>query len=450
MKIRAYLSALCLCLAFFTEHQAVAASDIQPTPNVPPFNPAPSIVTERAHQAMPTITLIIDDIGYNLRNGQRAIQLPGEVTFAILPHTPHSKRLAKEAHAQGKTVMLHAPMSNVLNHKPGPGALTPNMDKATFVSELKRSLAAIPFVQGLNNHMGSELTQDPEKMRWLMQVATEQQLFFVDSRTTAASVAADIARQKQVPHLSRDIFLDHIRTPEAVNASFDLLIKKAQQYGHIVGIGHPHSVTLDMLEKRLPQLEQLGIKLISVPNRLIAEGQHYPNASRQPEWQLAAQLPLQPAQGSRPMEQQTVVRRIEPEQGSRALELQPIVSSIEPEQGSRAIELQPIVRSIDPVVNSQLRELQSIVHEIVVNNASRNRDADTRKLYQPERIRSLPERLEEQRSTPDWVPSLGQDKPQVRPERLSTESSHRANQSLLTQPVKHPDALEVVPVPYGE
>ncbi|WP_159445665.1 divergent polysaccharide deacetylase family protein [Oceanospirillum multiglobuliferum] len=418
-------------MALFSEHSAVADSAIKATPEVPPFNPAPSIAPpSTVAKVMPSITLIIDDIGYNLRNGQRAINLPGAVTFAILPHTPYSKRLAKEAHAQGKTVMLHAPMSNLLNRQPGPGALTPSMNKEEFTTELKRSLAAIPFVQGLNNHMGSELTQDAEKMQWLMQIATEQQLFFVDSRTTAASVAADIARQNQVPHLSRDIFLDHIRTPEAVNASFDLLIKKAQQHGHIVGIGHPHSVTLDMLETRLPQLRKLGIKLISVPNRLIAEGQHYPNQqqkSAEDSDVLVAQLPLQPAQGSQPMA------------------LQPPVKRIEPEGGSQAIELQPIVRSINPAINSQLRDLQAIVHEIVVSKNARHSEANERTLYQPERIKSLPERLEEKTSTPDWVPSLGQDKPQERPERLAPSSKHQ-DQSLLEQPVQDPKWLDVAPV----
>ena len=222
-----------------------------------------------------TITLIIDDIGYNLRNGLRAVNLPGAVSYAVLPHTPYSQRLAKTAHQQGKTVMLHAPMTNVHQREPGPGTLSSSMNRETFDQELKEALADIPFVQGVNNHMGSELTQDSERMQWLMEEVSKRRLFFIDSRTTAKSVAAETARSNGVPSMSRDVFLDHIRTPEAVNEAFDALIRKAKRNGHAVGIGHPHRITLDMLEDRLPELQAQGIRLISVPDQLVAMGQIY-------------------------------------------------------------------------------------------------------------------------------------------------------------------------------
>lgn len=223
----------------------------------------------------PTITLIIDDIGYNLRNGMRAVSLPGAISYAVLPHTPYSKRLAKTAHQMGKTVMLHAPMTNVHQRAPGPGTLSPAMDQSAFTTELSKALDAIPFVQGVNNHMGSELTQDKMRMQWLMEEVAKRRLFFIDSRTTAASVAAITARANGIPSMSRDVFLDHIRTPEAVNEAFDTLIRLARRNGHAVGIGHPHSVTLDMLEARLPELKAKGIRLISVPSQLVAMGQVY-------------------------------------------------------------------------------------------------------------------------------------------------------------------------------
>lgn len=223
----------------------------------------------------PTITLIIDDIGYNLRNGLRAVNLPGAITFAVLPHTPYSQRLAKTAHKQGKTVMLHAPMTNVHHRAPGPGTLTPTMDRETFDQELKNALADIPFVQGVNNHMGSELTQDSVRMQWLMEEVSKRRLFFIDSRTTAKSVAAKTARSNGIPSMSRDVFLDHIRTPEAVHEAFDTLVRHAKRNGHAVGIGHPHSVTLEMLEARLPELREQGIRLISVPDQLVVMGQVY-------------------------------------------------------------------------------------------------------------------------------------------------------------------------------
>ncbi len=234
-----------------------------------------SLSPQTLASSSPTITLIIDDIGYNLRNGLRAVNLPGAVSYAILPHTPYSQRLAKTAHQQGKTVMLHAPMTNVHQRSPGPGTLSPSMDRETFDQELKKALADIPFVQGVNNHMGSELTQDSIRMQWLMEEVSKRRLFFIDSRTTAKSVAAKTARSNGIPSMSRDVFLDHIRTPEAVSEAFDTLIRQAKRNGHAVGIGHPHSVTLDMLEARLPELRAQGIRLISVPDQLLAMGQVY-------------------------------------------------------------------------------------------------------------------------------------------------------------------------------
>lgn len=232
----------------------------------------------------PTITLIIDDLGYNKRNGERTINLPGAVTVAILPHTPYSKKLARLAYKKGKTVMLHVPMTNIHRRSPGPGTLSPEMDKEAFMTSLRKSLDAIPHVQGLNNHMGSELTQDSTRMKWVMEETAKRRLFFIDSRTTAKSVAEKEAKSAGIPVLSRDIFLDHIRTKEAVNAAFDKMIKKARRYGNMIAIGHPYNVTLEVLEKRLPELEKMGIRMISVTDQLIAKGQRY----KTPETMMAS------------------------------------------------------------------------------------------------------------------------------------------------------------------
>jgi polysaccharide deacetylase 2 family uncharacterized protein YibQ len=223
----------------------------------------------------PVITLIIDDLGYSKRNGIRAINLPGPVTLAILPHTPHSTRLAKLAYAKGKTVMLHTPMTNVLQKSPGPGTLSPQMSKADFMREFRKSLDSMPHIEGVNNHMGSELTQNSTRMQWIMEEVFKRRLFFVDSRTTAKSVAAKEASNAGVPTLSRDIFLDHIRTEEAVNEAFDTMVRKAKHYGNMIAIGHPYTVTMNVLEKRLPELKKQGIDLVSVSSLLLAKGQSY-------------------------------------------------------------------------------------------------------------------------------------------------------------------------------
>lgn len=243
-----------------------------------------------ADKKSPVITLIIDDLGYSKANGERAVNLPGDVTMAILPHTPYSKHLADLSYKKGKTIMLHTPMTNVLDKAPGPGTLTTQMDKAHFMKVFRKALDSVPYIQGVNNHMGSKLTQDTTRMQWVMEEVFKRKLFFVDSRTTAKSVAEKEARKAGIPAISRDIFLDHIRTEEAVNKAFDTMVRKAKHYGNMNAIAHPYTVTMNVLEKRLPELEKHGIKLISVPNQLIAEGQSYSDGT--PVQMMAEQTPV--------------------------------------------------------------------------------------------------------------------------------------------------------------
>lgn len=213
----------------------------------------------------PLIAIIIDDVGGNLHNGLRTIRLPGPVAAAFLPHTPYARRLARLAHHRDKEVMLHLPMEAADGMPAGPGSLTLHMTEQEFVRTLEANLADIPHVTGINNHMGSLLTQQADPMRWLMQAINRRgRLFFVDSRTTAATVAQQVAVENGVPNLRRDVFLDNDPTPEAIALQFKRLITLARRQGSAVAIGHPHGATLTFLEQHLPELPGLGVQLVAV------------------------------------------------------------------------------------------------------------------------------------------------------------------------------------------
>lgn len=216
-----------------------------------------------------SITIIIDDLGNNLRDGQRALALPGPVTYAILPFLPHSRKLAEQAHRQGKEVMLHMPMDNSHDRPIGPGGLTLKQGRQDYQARFQRAIAATPHIKGINNHMGSRLTTNPERMQWLMQTLKEYPLYFVDSRTSAASVAATAAADNQIPNLERDIFLDHEPNVDFIDRQFKKLIKVARKKGSAVAIGHPYPSTLGYLENVLPKLDAMGIRLVT-PSGLIA------------------------------------------------------------------------------------------------------------------------------------------------------------------------------------
>lgn len=228
---------------------------------------APALLLAAAcAQAEPArIAILIDDMGDNRPLGERALALPGAVSYAFLPHTTHAPALARAAHNRQRDVLLHAPMESEAQQRlMGPGALTSAMSEADLRAQLRKNLASIPFVKGFNNHMGSVLTRDPTRMGWLLDEARTQALFFIDSRTTSHSVAGPLARKLGVPTAGRDIFLDHEDNAATIERQFDRLLKLAEQRGSALAIGHPRPATLQVLERRLATLDPSRYQLVPV------------------------------------------------------------------------------------------------------------------------------------------------------------------------------------------
>ncbi len=211
----------------------------------------------------PVLVIVIDDLGDNRGRGLAAINLKGKITYAILPHTPHAKALAKKAHQLGKEVILHAPMESKSGLRLGPGALEQRHDSEQLKSILNSDFDSIPFVSGINNHMGSLLTEDRQKMNDVMGIVHQRNLFFLDSVTTPKTVAWKVAREHGIPYLLRDVFLDNEQNEEYIHQQFKQAVKEATKKGYAVAIGHPYPETIQYLEKALPIIEQLGVKLIS-------------------------------------------------------------------------------------------------------------------------------------------------------------------------------------------
>ncbi len=210
------------------------------------------------------IAIIIDDLGYNLRHGIALARLPGALTLAVLPHSPNGIALAELGHQQGKLIMLHAPMSNLQQLPLDAGGLTDQMTQQEFINTLYQGLDSIPHIQGVNNHMGSYLTQLPEPMSWLMNTLAREQLFFVDSRTSPDSIAWETARNLALPTQKRDVFLDNERSVEAIGSQFDQLLRIAKRRGSAIAIGHPYPETVTFLTEVLPGLAELGVELVPV------------------------------------------------------------------------------------------------------------------------------------------------------------------------------------------
>ena len=218
---------------------------------------------------IPTISIIIDDLGDRKALGFRAANLPPEVALSILPHTPFSQEIAQFGHQRGMDILLHQPMeSEKYVELLGPGALLSNMKRQQFAQILEDNINSIPYVVGINNHMGSLLTADREKMNWLMAELRQRSIFFIDSRTTTKTIAATTAKDWQIPSMSRRVFLDHYDDPESIDNQFQQLLRIARKQGYAIAIGHPRENTMHFLEQKLPELAQAGIKLIS-PSQLM-------------------------------------------------------------------------------------------------------------------------------------------------------------------------------------
>jgi polysaccharide deacetylase 2 family uncharacterized protein YibQ len=226
------------------------------------------LAPEAQTEPLKELVIIIDDLGHSLKLGTEALALPGNFTVAVMPYTQHGRQLADAAHARDKEVILHAPMSNLSNIPLGSGGLSQNMSHEEFLESLHAALEQVPHAKGVNNHMGSDLTQRREQMAWLMQELRGLNLYFVDSRTSNKTIAATVAEEFNVPHLSRHIFLDHERSTEAIDANYKELLRQVNRNGMAVAIGHPHRETIDYLKEALEHLPEQGIRLVTVSEAL--------------------------------------------------------------------------------------------------------------------------------------------------------------------------------------
>lgn len=212
------------------------------------------------------IAIIIDDIGAKASDA-KAFALSKKITFSILPHTNFSTEFSYWASQQNREVMLHMPMESLNKERLGEGPILANMYPQEVRTALLYALETVPHAVGVNNHMGSKLTQMTLQMTILMQALERNNLFFVDSRTTKFTKASIIARQEGVKAARRHTFLDHVQTPEFLERQFKTLVRQAERKGKAIGIGHPYPVTLAFLQKKLNELPD-HVELVTVSEYL--------------------------------------------------------------------------------------------------------------------------------------------------------------------------------------
>ncbi|MBI5043740.1 MAG: divergent polysaccharide deacetylase family protein [Nitrospirae bacterium] len=223
----------------------------------------------RGKGASAKIAIVIDDLGNNRDAFNKFVKLEIPFSFSVLPHQDNSIYISKEVRKRKYDLLLHLPMEPEDNEKvKGEGFIVSEMTPNEMLKQLEHDLKSVPGAIGVNNHMGSFLTQDRKAMAIILGEIKRNGLFFVDSRTTSKTVAYDVAKKLGLKSAERNIFLDDIEDEEEVIKQIELLINTAKKNGVAIGIGHPRPETIAALEKMLPALKSNGIEVVPV-SRLV-------------------------------------------------------------------------------------------------------------------------------------------------------------------------------------
>lgn len=212
--------------------------------------------------------IIIDDLGQDLEAAHKLLALPYPLTFSVLPHLRQSLDTAEAVHRAGREVMLHLPMEPDSSARPGQGEIRVGMRASEIERIVEGDLATVPYAVGVNNHMGSRATTDTALMGEVTTVLAERQLYFVDSRTTPASVAFDVARRKGLATFYRSVFLDDTETVAYTLGQLREFRRVIDEQGAAIAIGHPYPTTVAALARFLPELERADIQLVSASRLL--------------------------------------------------------------------------------------------------------------------------------------------------------------------------------------
>lgn len=213
------------------------------------------------------IAILIDDIGLMPQVNERLIRLPAPVTLSFLSYAPNLEQQIRPARAAGHEIMLHLPMEPIGQADPGPEALLTALDDEEIENRIVKNLHAFADYAGINNHMGSKFTTDRRLMELFFKVLRQEKgdsVFFLDSRTGPNSVAADESRRAGFKTAVRDVFLDDRIDPESIRREFANLEEIARTKGFAIAIGHPHALTLSILEDWLAGAPARGIQIVPV------------------------------------------------------------------------------------------------------------------------------------------------------------------------------------------
>lgn len=246
-------------------------------PSVPkPGSPPPAAVPQAPYEIpnavpvtvdpqRPMIAFVFDDLGIDQPRSREALALPGPMTMAFLPYGHHLQEMVRTARGNGHEILVHVPMAPLgLGIDPGPNALDSELGAVEILRRLDWDLDQFSGYVGINNHMGSRFTANPDSMRLVIAELRRRGLVFMDSVTTPETKGYGLAAEMGVPYAVRDVFLDHDMAPDTIRRQLARVEKTAQRRGYAVAVGHPHDATLAIVRDWLKSPEIRAFQLVPI------------------------------------------------------------------------------------------------------------------------------------------------------------------------------------------
>ncbi|KKI93923.1 sugar deacetylase [Bacillus sp. SA1-12] len=207
------------------------------------------------------VAIVIDDFGNGMKGSEEILSLPIPLTIAVMPFLSTTEKDANLAFEKGHEVIVHLPMEPLHGKKSwlGPGAITTDLSNNEVKERVNTAIDAVPHAVGMNNHMGSKVTADQRIMRIILEVCKERGLYYLDSKTTSKSVAADLAMELKVPYLENEMFFDEQYTIAHITKQANLLMNKIAKDNEIIAIGHvgiAGEKTASVLKQYIPMVKQ--------------------------------------------------------------------------------------------------------------------------------------------------------------------------------------------------
>ena len=221
--------------------------------------------SEEEINSPPKVAFIIDDLGYETEVAKKIMELEFPIALSILPFLQYSEFIAEEGKKNNQEIMLHLPMEpSNSSANPGPGAIKSYMSEEETRQAVRECILNFPHIIGVNNHMGSKITEDRKIMEIILEEIREYNLFFIDSMTSKNSIAHVVAQEMVIKTAVRSVFLDNENDMDYIKGQMLEVQETALREGEAIAIGHSRINTFYLLKRMIPELVKAGIEIVPI------------------------------------------------------------------------------------------------------------------------------------------------------------------------------------------